>query len=218
MEIKRHKVFISYHHMNDQEYKDALVNMKYYDDDKKKYQFIFDDYSVSDNDIDDDNMTDEQIRRKIRDNYINGATVFILLCGTETKHRKHIDWEIHAAMYDSDANSKMGILVINLPSLHYEQSVRVSCDEEKELVAPGATDWVTLDSKSEFEKYYPYMPDRLIDNFCKKNPITVVDWDRIKDNPELLMKLIDNTFNNINKCNYDYSKPLRKNNSCYQQN
>ncbi len=78
-----HKVFISYHHSNDQKYKNALVRFG--------DQFsIFIDKSVDSGDIPDE-CSDEQIRRVIRDEYLTDSTVTVVLVGKETKRRKHID-------------------------------------------------------------------------------------------------------------------------------
>ena len=126
MSIDRHRVFISYYHHDDQDYKDVLINMKEFDWSTMRTQSIFEDCSVHQDEIDDTYMTDEQIRKEIRDNYIKDATVLILLCGQNTKRRKFIDWEIHAAMYDSDVNPKMGILIINLPSISSIASFNLS--------------------------------------------------------------------------------------------
>ena len=57
-------------------------------------------------------MTDEQIRIKIRDEYLRQTTVTILLVGTETQYRKHIDWEVYSSMRDSEKNPKSGICFI----------------------------------------------------------------------------------------------------------
>ena len=206
----RHKVFISFCHV-DQDYKEYLTKMKYYDDIEEKYYFVFDNYSVGDGDIDDSKMTSEQIRRKIRDEYIKDATVFILLCGKTTKYRKHIDWEIHAAMYDSDVNPKMGILIINLPDTN--MCVRAFDDNEKKLVS-DIGDWISLNTREEYEKYYPYMPARIIDNFMRDDvSISVVNWSRIENDSKILLKLIDNAFRRRENNNYDHSRPLRKKNS-----
>ena len=78
-----HKVFISYHHSNDQWYKNELVKLG---------ERVFVDRSVDTGDIPDE-WTDEQIRQEIRDSYLRDSTVTIVLVGTETKQRKHIDWE-----------------------------------------------------------------------------------------------------------------------------
>ena len=83
-----HRVFISYHHDNDQGHKNALVKWANEND-------IFVDWSVDTGDISDD-LTDQQIREKIRDEYLRDSTVTIVLVGTETKNRKHVDWEIYS--------------------------------------------------------------------------------------------------------------------------
>lgn len=206
-EIKRHKVFISYFHRDDQFYKDYLINMSdYY---KGQLVSIFEDYSVRDNEID-DTLPAERIRCIIRDEYIKDATVLILLCGQNTKCRKHIDWEIHAAMFNTENNPQMGILVINLPTV--DQYIRASTNEEKALISDN-TSWVSLSSRSEYERAYPYMPSRIIDNFIKGVPITVVDWTTIAHSPERLKKLIDLAFLRRYSNQYDHSTPLKKHNS-----
>jgi len=106
--MAKHKVFISYHHKNDQAYKEALLEAN------KEYE-LFIDASIDTGDIDDD-LPDETIRQLIRDDYLRDSTVTILLVGIETKKRKHIDWEIYSSMYNGKVNKQSGILVINLPS------------------------------------------------------------------------------------------------------
>ena len=106
--MERHKVFISYHHANDQWYKNELLRLNRIHD-------IFIDESVDTGGID-DNLPDDRIREIIRDDYLRDTTVTILLVGSETKNRKHVDWEIYSSMYDGQVNKKSGILVINLPS------------------------------------------------------------------------------------------------------
>ncbi len=207
--IDRHKVFISYYHRDDQKYKDYLINKTFVDDDWEE-KSIFDDYSVGDGDIDDTYMTDEQIRVKIRDEYIKDATVLILLVGPNTKKRKHVDWEIHGAMFDTEKNPKMGILVINLPEIN--QWVRACSPEEKKVVSPNAS-WYSLSTRKEYEERYPYMPDRIIDNFLNGAEITVVDWYTIENDCFKLMKLIDNAFKRKDSIKYDHSKPLKRRNS-----
>ena len=65
-------------------------------------------------------LNDQAIRKKIRDEYLRDSTVTILLAGTETKWRKHVDWELFSSMFDGTLNKKSGILVINLASVHCE--------------------------------------------------------------------------------------------------
>ncbi|MCH5179980.1 MAG: TIR domain-containing protein [Erysipelotrichales bacterium] len=206
MSIPKHKVFISYYHNDDQHYKNHLLYLNHLYD-------IFDDYSVHEDDIDDTNLTSEQIRRIIRDDYIRDASVLILLCGENTKTRKHIDWEIHAAMYDSPINHKMGILVINLPSIYGKQSTRAASNEEKKYIADETARWYSIHTIDEYNQDYPYMPDRIIDSFIKGSEISVVDWERIERNPNILKYLIDCAFVRRKYVNYDDSRHLRRKNS-----
>ena len=206
---KRHKVFVSYYHADDQIYKNRLVEMNYYNFEKGKREFIFEDYSVRDGDID-DSLSAEQIRRIIRDEYIRDATVLILLCGNNTKYRKHVDWEIHAAMFDTELNPKMGIIVINLPSIR--QGIYANSEEEKKIISDSSS-WLKLNTRSEFERYYPYLPSRIIDSLSNGADITIVDWERIVYNSERLMLLIDNAYARRKNIKYDHSAPLKRRNS-----
>lgn len=209
MNIARHRVFISYYHHDDQRYKDYLIKMQEFNIETMQMQSIFEDFSVHENEIDDTGLSSEQIRCIIRDEYIKDATVLILLCGENTKKRKHIDWELHAAMYDSLANRQMGIIVINLPTI--KQGIRASSEEEKPLLSDFGQ-WYSIDNRAEFEAQYPYMPSRIIDNFVKEVPITVVEWSRIENHPTILKQLIDNAFNRRFDFTYDHSSPLRRQN------
>lgn len=210
MSIARHRVFISYYHHDDQRYKDYLIKMQEFNIETMQMQSIFEDFSVHEKEIDDAGLSSEQIRCIIRDEYIKDATVLILLCGENTKKRKHIDWELHTAMYDSPANRQMGIIVINLPTI--KQGIRASSKEEKPLLSDFGQ-WYSIDNRAEFEAQYPYMPSRIIDNFVKEVPITVVEWSRIENHPTILKQLIDNAFNRRFDFTYDHSSPLRRQNS-----
>lgn len=105
----KHRVFISYHHQNDQYYKNKFVSV--FDD----YYDVFIDGSVDDGDIS-DNIATETIRQKIRDNYLRDTTVTIVLIGTETWKRKHVDWEISSSIRETKLNSRSGLLGIILPT------------------------------------------------------------------------------------------------------
>ena len=113
-------------------------------------------------------------------------------------------------MYDSPANRQMGIIVINLPTI--KQGIRASSEEEKPLLSDFGQ-WYSIDNRAEFEAQYPYMPSRIIDNFVKEVPITVVEWSRIENHPTILKQLIDNAFNRRFDFTYDHSSPLRRQNS-----
>ncbi len=158
-----------------------------------------------------DELSDNQIREKIRDEYLQDSTVTIVLVGEETKERKHIDWELYSSMYNGRVNKKSGILVINLPSINCSQ-ITASHSKEKSTVYPEYSRWTSF-SKYEYEKAYPYMPDRIIDNLVKKDvKISVTNWDKIQD-PNVLKFLIQTTFEDRLSCNYDLSRPMRRRNS-----
>lgn len=106
-ETPRHKVFISYYHKDDQEYKNRLVQAL----DSRSV-----DKSVSPGDIHPKNLHVDEIRRRIRDDHIADATVTIVLIGPCTWQRKHVDWEISASLIDRRNNPRCGLLGILLPT------------------------------------------------------------------------------------------------------
>ena len=199
-----HNVFISYHHFNDQFYKDELIR-------RGKNVGVFIDKSVDTGDISED-LSDQAIRQKVRDEYLRDSTVTILLNGLETKNRKHVDWEIYSSMFDGERNKKSGILVINLPSTQCKYYTAGHGDQEKRIVYPDQSFWTNIDSRTEYENRYPYLPDRIIDNLlANKAFISVVPWERLT--ADRLEFLIDTTFKNRAGCEYDLSSPMRRRNS-----
>lgn len=200
------RAFISHHHDNDQFYKEKLLEIN-------EEHGIFTDMSVDTGDID-DSLPDDRIREIIRDEYLSDSTVTILLVGTETKKRKHIDWELYSSMYDGVRNKKSGILVINLPSIGRTYCHAGHGDEEKKIVHPEYTSWIAINDRSEYEARYSYMPERIIDNLLKKDvKISVVEWGKIEATPSKLSFLIDATFNDRSQCDYDLSRLMRRSNS-----
>ena len=105
----RHNVFISYHHKNDEVYKIEFERLfsGIYD--------ILETKAVSDGDID-TYLKTETIRQKIRDEFIRSASVTVVLIGSETWKRKHVDWEISSSLRDTQYNSRTGLLGIILPT------------------------------------------------------------------------------------------------------
>ena len=104
-QVPRHKVFISFHH-KDQAYKDLFA---------ESVEDDIVDKSVEDGDID-VNLRTETIRQRIRDEFIADATVTVVLIGTCTWQRKHVDWEIGSSLRDTKHNSRCGLLGVLLPS------------------------------------------------------------------------------------------------------
>ena len=206
MTASKHKVFISYHHENDQDYKKALLEAN------EEYG-LFIDASVDTDDIDDD-LPDETIRKIIRDDYLRDSTVTILLVGEETKTRKHIDWEIYSSMYDGQVNKKSGVLVINLPSTNCTYYTAAHGEEEKSTVYPSNTEWTTVNKRAEFERRYPYMPSRIIDNLLKRGAkVSVNHWDTIAKDINKLELIIELTYKDRSSCDYDLSQLMKRANS-----
>ena len=193
-----HKVFISHHHDNDENYKDALA--KY----ATKHS-IFIDASVNTGDIPD--RGDQYIRGKIRDEYLSDSTVTIVLVGTETMNRKHMDWEIYSSMYDGTVNKKSGIIVIMLPETKASFTYTSHGQEERNLYTNKS--WITVDSREEYEYKYPYMPVRLIDNMLNDSAkISVVLWGDL--NVNILKNLVELAFKDRAECDYDLHRPMMR--------
>ena len=199
-----HQVFISYHHDIDQDYKDDLLKMA-------RQHKVFIDKSVDTWDID-DSLPDERIREIIRDEYLRDSTVTIVLVGEETKRRKHVDWEIYSSMFNGKVNKKSGILVVSLPGTSdYFTAPR---QLEQTVVYPDIKQWITVSTRAEYERRYPHMPARIVDNLLKgEAKISVVPWERIVGSPEILKYLVDVAFADRASCQYDLSQSMRRTNS-----
>lgn len=113
----RHKVFVSYHHANDQGYRDRFEKLFAY-----QYDILVS-QSVQIGDIE-PNLKTETIRQKIRDEYLRDATVTVVLIGSETWKRKHVDWEIASTIRDTKLNPRGGLIGILLPSYPYPSPSR----------------------------------------------------------------------------------------------
>lgn len=198
-----HKVFISYHHRNDQVFKDQLVQMG-------EENKIFVDRSVDTGYIS-DSLSDDRIREKIRDEYLKDSTVTIVLVGTETRRRKHVDWEIYSSMFDGTVNKKSGVLVVNLPAVDNGSVWAAHGEREKNIVFPDLNSWQSYSNKVDIESMFPHMPSRITDNLVSGAKISVVGWERL--NSLRLSFLVDTTFLDRENCNYDLRAPMKRRNS-----
>ena len=200
-----HKVFISYHHYNDQDYKNDLVELA-------RQHKIFIDKSVDTGDID-DSLPDERIREIIRDEYLRDSTVTIVLVGQDTKRRKHVDWEIYSSMFDGKVNKKSGIVVVNLPGTTSDYFTAPR-QREKKVVYPDIENWTTVSTRAEYERRYPHMPARIVDNLLKREAkVSVVPWERVIVSPTKLKYLVDAAFEDRATTRYDLSRRMRRVNS-----
>jgi len=102
---EKHKVFISYYHKDDQDYRDKFEEL---------FGHLFISKSVEEGDINSDD-SDEYIKHLIQDDYISDTSVIFVLCGLNTLGRKHVDWEISAGL-NKKVGGYSGLLGIHLPT------------------------------------------------------------------------------------------------------
>lgn len=105
----RHRIFLSFHHANDEKYK-IMFERLFCKAEKAVYS-----HSVNDGDID-SGLPAERIRQTIRDNYLRNSSVTVVLIGTDTWRRKHVDWEISSSLRHTDLNRRSGLVGLILPS------------------------------------------------------------------------------------------------------
>ncbi len=137
----KHKAFISFYHKDDQRYKDYIHDYLCSD---------LIDKSVSDGEYDSD-LADEYIKRLIRDEKITDSSVIVVLVGTNTRKRKHVDWEIYAGLRKS-INGRAALIGILLPEIPISNENTYSADD---------------------------LPARLADN-VKSKYATIYTWDYAK--------------------------------------
>jgi hypothetical protein len=167
------------------------------------------DMSVDTGDID-DMLPNQTIRRIIRDQYLRESEVTIVLCGAETRFRKHVDWEIKSSMIDGSANKKSGILIILLPTV--PEAYYFNDAVERKIIDPiNQMEIMPLSRKADFEDLYPNVPRRILENLakgCAKIPI--VPWHAIYGNSRVFLDLLHVTKGYGSSNVYDLSRPMRK--------
>jgi hypothetical protein len=129
-------VFVSYHHDNDQFYYNQLAQG--FD---RVYRLIRD-ASLRDSL---DSEDSDYLSRAIREGYITGTSCTIVLCGSDTWKRKHIDWEIKSTL-----DKEHSLVGVNLPTNPLTNTGKYTVpDRLHENIQSGYavwTDWVTFTS------------------------------------------------------------------------
>ena len=106
--MKKHKVFISYHHhKSDYKYRKIIESFS------EKYD-IFDSLTVKIDEIGE--VGTEEFRRQVREKHLRESTVTIVLIGRCTWSRKHVDYEIYNTLRETDNNLRSGLIGIILPN------------------------------------------------------------------------------------------------------
>ncbi len=106
----RRKVFISYHHADQEEVNRFINTFDHWHD-----VFIFRALGYFPGDIIDSTNT-EYVMRRIREDYLRDSTVTIVLVGRCTWARRYVDWEIQASLRHGKIVTPNGLLGIILPS------------------------------------------------------------------------------------------------------
>lgn len=195
------RIFISYHHRNEDYLKEKLLRIN-------RQNNIFVDCSVSTGDVD-ENLDPQAIRQTIRRNYLSGSTVVLLLVGRETKYRKHVDWEVYSSMYNGTNFGRSGVVVLHAPDCE-SAYFTAPFDEVKQEMYPHVSNWTSINNREEYQRRYPHLPDRIIDNLIKANSnVSVSNWSSVEENPERLRLLIDCAHNARSNSEYDLSRPMR---------
>ena len=102
----RRKVFVSYYHHDDQEYRELF---------EKVVQDLIVSKSLEDGDIDSDNG-DEYVKQLIQQEYLHDTILLVVLIGPNTLHRKHVDWEISGALNYKVGGRYAGLCGLLLPT------------------------------------------------------------------------------------------------------
>jgi hypothetical protein len=100
--LRRRKVFVSYHHGEDQSYYDEFTRV-FHD----QWECVHDNSLVRLIDSEDVRY----VMQRIRDNHLTGTSCTLVLIGAHTHERKYVDWEIKATL-----DKGHGLLGIVLPS------------------------------------------------------------------------------------------------------
>lgn len=133
----KRKLFISYYHKDDEYYRSRFEVL---------FGHLFINKSVKVGDITTDVST-EYIKRLIQLNYLSDTSVLVVLVGAKTYCRKHVDWEISAAL-SKKLGGYTGLIGFRLPT-HPDYGK---------------------------DKYYPEnVPSRLVDNL-ESGYAKLYDW------------------------------------------
>ena len=122
------------------------------------------------------------VKRLIADRHITAETVHVVLIGPETWGKKHIDWEIAAALTEKEGGNVSGLLGILLPE--YEMSP---------------------EGRYRFQTISPRLVDNVKSGFAK-----IYTWDAVCSSDQKIRKVVQKAFDNriVLADKVDNSRPL----------
>lgn len=136
----RRKIFISYHHDNDQWYYNQFC------------QIFADTYeAVQDNSLDRliGSEDCDYVMRRIREEFITGTSCTLVLCGPGTRWRKYVDWEIKGTL-----DKQHGLIGVNLPNNPGDPQGRVhKPDRLQDNIDSGYALWIMWENLAKGTDY-----------------------------------------------------------------
>ena len=137
----RHKIFVSYHHQ-DQEEVDKFIRTFDHDRDVFIARAVGSDETMDELINSDD---DDYVMRRIREDHLSDSTVTLLFIGKDTWSRKFVDWELAASLHQGPVAGKPnGVVAILSPEL-------------TEVILP---DRLAENLQTGYAKFYPYPKNR----------------------------------------------------------
>jgi len=128
-----HKVFISYHHADQEEVNEFI---KKYDDEEKIFITRALGVDMENNIVDSENT--DYVMSRIRELYLKDSTVTIIMIGKCTWSRRYVDWEIQASLRQDEGTIPNGLLGIKLPSYNgngypdrLNKNLKQTCDQNE---------------------------------------------------------------------------------------
>lgn len=170
-----HKTFISYHHKNEQDLKNGIIQ-KFGGED-------FIDSSVADGEINTE-LSEDEIMRIIREDYLHNSTVTVVLVGWETAQRPFVNSEIQASLRDTSKNKHNGLLAVIRDDLYNEIYTSGTCSDCGVVVRNRNNAFYENYIPNLIKKNHTYYGDKCHYN-SKDVYCAVVKYSNFISNPEL---------------------------------
>ena len=221
MQHKNKRIFVSFHHELNQKHADKIRNII--------KSLGHQDISVNDGTKieNEDIKTDEQIRKEIRDKFLRDVDVTIVILGSDTINRKHIDWEIRSTLHKFDNKRQGSIVVINALTNEESWLLESSLVElHDQSVFPAGRSW-PKNNEVTLEKF-KWLPQRLSNSIvnqynyenCLKGEydhavFPIISYNKVKNNINILQEAINQAINfkTKNQGKWDLNSKMRRKNN-----
>ena len=221
-------IFISFHHKLNKNHSKKIQEI----DSKRSY--MYNDITINNGSKikNEDNLTDDEIRQEIRDKYLKDIDIIIVIVGSDSINRKHIDWEIYGSCYDYKNDKPPAAVVV----IHCLSEIGHSWILDKELMNiydskfnNPPRHWPKDKSKEDLEWLPNRLKDSLLNNYnyddiikqeyskcmnLKHAVFPIVEYKRIIEDNNILYLAIRQaiTYQKSNEGKWDLSPLKRQNN------